>query len=161
MRCQNVIPLRAALTAVALTFTALQVGPALAQECPKGDLPVSGTIEARATTVGFIVGARWGEGTLTLNDGSQHKFTGKGAKLLETGAAEVKFKGKVFNLEKLEDFNGDYAAVSAGLTVIKGLDAGELLNNDKCVYINVETESEGLRLSAPAMGGVLIKLENW
>ena len=51
----------------------------------RGDLPVAGTIEGRAT------------------------------------------------LEKLEDLDGDYAAVSGGLTVIKGLDAGALLKNDKCV----------------------------
>ena len=80
---------RAVLTAVALTFAALQSAAAVAEDCPKGDLPVSATLEGRATTVGFIIGVRWGEGTLTLNDGSQHKFTGSGAKLLETGAAKV------------------------------------------------------------------------
>jgi hypothetical protein len=75
-------------TAVALLFATLRSSPAAAEDdCPKGDLPVTGTAEGRATTVGFIVGARWGEGTLTLNDGSQHKFTGKGAKLIETGVA--------------------------------------------------------------------------
>jgi len=47
------------------------------------------------------------------------------------------------------------------LTVIKGLDAGALLKNDKCVYLNVDMESEGVRLSAPAPSGVLIKLEDW
>jgi hypothetical protein len=80
---------------VALLFATLRSSPAAAEDdCPKGDLPVTGTVEGRATTVGFIVGARWGEGTLTLNDGSQHKFngrqhkfTGKGAKLIETGVA--------------------------------------------------------------------------
>jgi hypothetical protein len=112
-------------------------------------------------TVGWIIGVRWGEGTLTLNDGSQHKFTGSGAKLLETGAAEVTFEGKVYNLEKLEDFEGDYAAVSGGLTVIKGLAGGALLANDRCVYVNIDMESKGIRLSAPAPGGVLIKLEDW
>ncbi len=135
--------------------------PAAAQDCPKGDVPVSATVQGHMTTVGFIVGARWGEGTLTLNDGSQHKFTAQGAKLLETGAAKVTFKGKVYNLQKLEDFEGDYAAVSGGLTVIKGVAGGAVLTNDKCVYVNVEAESEGVRLSAPAPGGVLVKFENW
>ncbi len=147
--------------AAALVCTMLQSAAAAEKDCPKGDLPVSATIEGRATTVGWIVGVRWGEGTLTLNDGSQHKFTGSGAKLLETGAAEVTFKGNVYNLEKLEDFEGDYAAVSTGLTVIKGITGGAVLNNDNCVYINIDIESEGVRLSAPAPGGVLIKLEDW
>jgi hypothetical protein len=151
-----------AIAFAALAFAALPSAPALAEDdCPKGDLPVAGTVEGRVTTVGFIVGARWGEGTLTLNDGSQHKFTGEGAKLIETGAAEVTFKGKVYNLAKLEDFEGDYGAMTGGLTVIKGLDAGAVLSNDTCVYINVETESEGVRLSAPAPGGVFLRFEDW
>ena len=162
MKRESAMPLRAALTAVALTFATLQTSPALAEEhCPKGDVPVDGTVEGRATTVGFIVGARWGEGTLTLNDGSQHKFTGSGAKLLETGVAEITFKGNVYNLEKLEDFEGDYAAVSGGLTIIEGVAGGAMLKNDNCVYMNVDIESEGLRLSAPAPGGILLTLEDW
>jgi hypothetical protein len=162
MKREKEMPLRAALIAVALTFATLQTSPALAEDhCPKGDLPVAGTVEGRATTVGWIVGARWGEGTLTLNDGSQHKFTGSGVKLLETGVAEITFKGNVYNLEKLEDFEGDYAAVSGGLTIIEGVAGGAMLKNDNCVYMNVDIESEGLRLSAPAPGGVLISLEDW
>ena len=151
-----------ALAAVALTFATLPIATAIAEDdCPKGDLPVAGTVEGRATTVGWIIGVRWGEGTLTLNDGSQHKFTGSGAKLLETGAAEVTFKGKVHNLAKLDDFEGDYGAVSGGLTVIEGLDAGAVLKNDNCVYISVDIETEGVRLSAPAPSGILISLEDW
>jgi hypothetical protein len=116
MKHERTPPLRAALTALALTFAIAPLAPALAEDdCPKGDLPVAGTVEGRATTVGFIVSARWGEGTLTLNDGTEHKFTGEGVKLIETGAAEVTFKGKVYNLAKLEDFEGDYGAVSGGL----------------------------------------------
>ncbi len=149
------------LAAAALSCTMLQSAAAAEKDCPKGDLPVLGTIKARVTTVGFIVGVRWGEGTLTLNDESQHKFTGSGAKLLETGVAEVTFKGNVYNLEKLEDFEGDYAAVSGGLTVIKGIVGGAVLSNGNCVYIHAKAESEGIRLSAPAPGGVLIKLEDW
>ena len=51
------------------------------------------------------------------------------------------------------------AAVSGGLTVIKEIAGGAVLNNDNRVYINVDIE--GVRLSAPAPGGVLIKLEDW
>jgi len=162
MKHGRTTPLRAALTALALTFAMAPLAPAMAaDDCPKGDLPAAGTVEGRATTAGWIVGVRWGEGTLTLNDGSQHKFTGEGAKLLETGAAEVTFKGKVYNMAKLEDFAGDYGAVSGGLTVIKGLDAGAVLKNDNCVYMNVDIDTEGVRLSAPAPSGILIKLEDW
>lgn len=153
--------LRRVLGAAIAAGALLYAGSAAAKDCPEGDLPASATVQGHMTTVGFIVGARWGEGTLTLNDGSEHKFTAQGAKLLETGAAKVTFKGTVYNLQKLEDFEGDYGSVSGGLTVIKGLTGGAVLTNDKCVYINVEGESEGVRLSAPAPGGVLVKLEDW
>ena len=161
MKFLTSMPVCATLSAAALVFAMLSPAAAAEKDCPEGDLPVSGTIEGRATTVGYIVGVRWGEGTLTLNDGSPHKFTGSGVKLLETGVAKVTFKGNVYNLEKLEDFEGDYAAVSGGLTVIKGIAGGAVLNNDNCVYIHVDMESEGVRLSAPAPGGVLFKLEDW
>ncbi len=151
----------AALAASAIVVATLLPASAAEKDCPKGDLPVDGTVTGYMTTVGFIVGARWGEGTLTLKDGSEHKFTAKGAKLLETGVAKVDFTGNVYNLEKLEDFEGDYAALTGGLTVVKGLDAGAALSNDKCVYMKLETESQGLRLSAPAPGGVYITLEDW
>jgi outer membrane immunogenic protein len=152
---------RLVLSAAITVGAMLQTASAADQECPAGDLPVSATVEGHMTTVGFIVGARWGEGTLTLADGSQHKFTAQGAKLLETGAAKVTFKGKVYNLQKMEDFEGNYGAISGGLTVIKGLTGGAVLTNDKCVYINVEGESEGVRLSAPAPGGVMVHFEDW
>ena len=154
--------MRAALTVLALTLATASFAPALAEDdCPKGDLPAAGTVEGRATTAGYIIGVRWGEGTLTLNDGSARKFTGEGAKLLETGVAEVTFKGKVYNLAKLEDFAGDYGAVSGGLTVIEGLDAGAVLKNENCVYMNVDIDTEGVRLSAPAPSGIMIKFEDW
>ena len=147
------------LVAVGIAFITLQSASAAEQNCPKGDLPLSGTIKATAKTVGFIVGIRWGEGTLTLNDGSQHKFTFEGAKLVETGASKITITGNVYNLQRLKDFSGDYGAVSMGLTVVKGITGGVVLSNDECVYINAKAESKGLKLSAPAPGGVLVKFE--
>ena len=145
------------LAAAFMTFAlTLPAAAEEAKDCPTGDLPEAGTIEATATTVGFIVGARWGEGTLTLTDGSQHKFTFSGAKIIETGVAEVQITGKVFNLAKLEDFPGDYSAISGGLTVIEGIAGGAVLKNKNCVYIHADAESQGVRLSAPAPGGVLV-----
>ena len=145
---------------VTAAFACAMLQPAAAAEkvCPKVDSPPSGTIKAQGKTIGFIVGVRWGEGTLTLNDGSQHKFTLSGAKLIETGVATVAIEGEVYNLKRLEDFPGDYGAISGGLTIIKGIAGGAVLSNDHCVYISVKSETQGIRLSAPAPTGVLIKL---
>ena len=146
----------------ALVIAGLAAGSAHAkgEDCPEGDPVKAGSIVANAKTVGFIVSARWGEGTLTLNDGSQHRFHASGVKLIETGASEVDIKATVYNLDKLEDFEGDYGTISGGLTLIKGITGGAVLSNDNCVYIHVdEMESAGVKLSAPAPGGILIEFE--
>ena len=154
----SILRASAALAAVALLVSAV---PSAAQEkdCPDVEPVLAGTVKGTMTTAGFIVGARWGEGTLTLKDGTVRDFNASGAKLLETGVAEVQFTGNVYNLEKLEDFPGDYAAISQGLTLIEGITGSAVLTNENCVYIEVDAESQGVRLSAPAPGGVLIEFE--
>ncbi len=57
--------------------------------------------------------------------------------------------GEVFNLSKLEEFEGDYGAVEAGLTIGKGIVGVGTMSNEHCVYINAKAKSEGLKLSAP------------
>ena len=41
----------------------------------KVKLVKAGTLEVKGGTVGFLVGFRWGTGTLTLNDGTKLKFS--------------------------------------------------------------------------------------
>ena len=148
---------------------ALTAGVALATEqdeadgknCPQDKAVKAGTIEATVKTVGFIAAARWGEGTLTLNDGSEHKFHAAGGKLLEAGAAEVEFTASVYDLDKLEDFAGDYGAITTNLVIIKGLGGAGVLSNEHCVYIEIdETDSTGLKVNAPAPGAVQISFED-
>ncbi len=147
------------LAVLAACMFLISAGPSAAQEkdCPDVEPVLAGTVKGTMTTVGFIVGVRWGEGTLTLKDGAAHPFNASGAKLLETGVADVQFTGNVYNLEKLDDFPGDYSAVSQSLTLIKGLTGSAVMTNDNCVYIELDAQSEGIRLSAPAPGGVLIE----
>ncbi len=136
--------------------------PAVAQDCQSEGLTQAGTYEATAKGVGFILGARWGEGTLTLTDGSQHSFTFNGGKLLDTGVAQTTIKGNVYNLNKLEDFAGDYGVFGGSLTLVKGVAGDSVISNESCVFVDVtDFESEGVRLSAPAPGSVVIKLEEF
>ncbi len=97
-------------------------------------------------------------GVLTLNDGFQLSFDVSGAKLLETGIATVNFEGEVYNLTKLQDFEGTYYGASTKITVFKG--KGELqTNNANCVFIRARSTSGGLQLSGPAPEGLAIKFE--
>ncbi len=144
---------------------ALAAGPANAEaeskDCPQSKAVKAGTIQATVKTVGFIAAARWGEGTLTLNDGSEHRFHAAGGKLLEAGAAEVEVTASVYDLDKLEDFAGDYGAITTNLVIIKGLGGAGVLSNEHCVYIEIdETDSTGLKVNAPAPGAVQISFED-
>ncbi len=110
------------------------------------------------TSVGFLLGVRWGEGVLTLNDGFQLSFDVSGAKLLETGIATANFKGEVYNIRRLDDFEGTYYGASTKIAVVKG--KGELqTNNANCVFIRARATGGGLQLSAPAPEGLAIKFE--
>lgn len=153
---------RFAVAAAAAGCLALAtVGPVAADDCPTGDqMTKSGTISGWGKSAGWIVGARWGQGTLVLNDGSEYEFTFNGAKLLESGIARADFQGNVYNLSSIDDFAGDYAAVSQGITLIEGITGASVLKNDNCVFVEVDVHSEGVRLSAPAPGTVVVKVEN-
>ena len=148
-----------AIAATAFSNMALaQNGEEKAKACDRDNLVQSGTVQFSMTQIGFLVGVRWGEGVLTLNDGFQLSFDVSGAKLLETGIATAKFEGEVYNLTNLEDFEGTYYGASTKITLIKG--KGELqTNNANCVFIRARSTGGGLQLSGPAPEGLSIKFE--
>ncbi len=127
-------------------------------DCPDRELVKSGTFTATVNSVGLIVGARWGEGTLTLTSGESHKFSLEGAKLMEVGAAEIELSGTVYNLEKLEDFQGVYLGIGGGLAVATATLGGMSISNGVCVVMNATDQGgKGLRASMPiGPGGVEI-----
>ncbi len=151
-------------SAVAIAATAFgnmagaQSGDEKAKACDRNNLVQSGTLQFSMTQIGFLVGVRWGEGVLTLNDGFQLSFDVSGAKLLETGIAKANFEGEVYNLTNLPDFEGTYYGASTKITVLKG--KGELqTNNANCVFIRARSTGGGLQLSGPAPEGLAIKFE--
>ncbi len=148
-----------AIAAAAFGNMALaQGGEEKAKACDRDNLVQSGTLQFSMTSVGFLLGVRWGEGVLTLNNGERHSFDVSGAKLLETGIATANFEGEVYNIRSLDDFEGTYYGASTKITVIKG--KGELqTNNANCVFIRARSTGGGLQLSAPAPEGLAIKFE--
>ncbi len=148
-----------AIAATAFSNLALaQSAEETAKSCDRDNLVQSGTLKFSMTSVGFLLGVRWGEGVLTLNNGEQHRFDVSGAKLLETGIATANFEVEVYNIRSLDDFEGTYYGASTKITVIKG--KGELqTNNANCVFIRARSTGGGLQLSAPAPEGLAIKFE--
>jgi len=123
----------------------------------KKGLVESGTVVAEGKTLGFAVGARWGDGVLTLKDGTTHKFSFLGMKLLDTGVSAGEVVGTVYNLEKVEDFAGMYSGAGIGVAVAAG--PGEVvMNNGKCVIVKARSRNEGVRLSPPGPNAIQVKL---
>ena len=121
----------------------------------------SGTFEIEGKSIGFLVGFRWGTGILTLNDGTRLKFSFKGAKAIETGVAVIKATGVVYNMKKVTDFEGLYSGLSGSLTLGKDLVGFvNYVNDTSGVIVAVKTSSKGVRLSAPAPGGISVSFQN-
>src|SRR5262245_16673536 len=107
--------------AAVVGLTSLLAGLALAQ-AKKPD----GTLTLTEGSVGVGIGFSWGKGTLA-------------------------YQGDVFNLKKLEDFDGNYVAGGAGATVGGG--AGiTTMRNQNGVVIELKSTTQGASLKLAAEG---------
>jgi hypothetical protein len=127
---------------------------AVAQEA--SDL--SGTVTVTATSVAAGIGWSWGSGTLTLLDGSQHQFKVSGLDVVAVGIKQATGVGNVYNMKKLEDFEGKYVKAAAGMAVGGGAGATSM-RNDKGVVINITGVGQGVdfRLAVSGMDVTLVK----
>jgi len=126
--------------------------PALAEDAKKPDA----TFKLTEGTMALGIGWSWGKGELTYK-GKTYKFKVEGATAGEVGKTEAKATGKVFNLKKLEDFDGIYAAGGAGATGGTGASASALVN-DKGVQVVLTSETKGANIKLAAEG-LKVKLE--
>jgi hypothetical protein len=105
----------------------------------------------------------WGEGTLTLIDGTTHVFSvsGLGIRGNEGSIFDLEAKGEVYNLTMLEDFAGTYRRTMGELSPERGTNT-LIINNDHNVHVVVtvrfEKETGDVRLT-PSESGVTVKLE--
>ncbi|HTF36046.1 MAG TPA: hypothetical protein VK714_20360 [Myxococcota bacterium] len=113
-------------------------------------------VEFSGGSVAAGVGYSWGSGTLTYK-GVKYPITVDGLSAGSVGATDITASGKVYHLKKLEDFEGNYAAVGAGATVGGGGSVSTMRNQNGVVIDSVST-SKGLKISLAA-GGVKIKLK--
>ena len=76
------------------------------------------TIEAKQLAAG--VGYSWGDGVMKFQ-GKEYRFTVQGLNVAAVGFAKINAVGDVYNLKTAADLAGKYAAVSAGLSLAKGV----------------------------------------
>jgi hypothetical protein len=67
---------------------------------------LSGTVTVTATSVAAGFGWSWGSGTLTLLDGSQHRFKVSGLDVVAVGIKQATGVGDVYHLKDVADFAG-------------------------------------------------------
>jgi hypothetical protein len=109
-----------------------------------------GTIELESTSVAAGVGFAWGKGKLHYK-GKTYDLAVDGLTVGSVGASSIKASGKVYHLNKLEDFDGNYAAVVGGATVGGG-GGGLAMKNQNGVEVEVVATTQGVSLTAGVSG---------
>ena len=137
----------ALLAALAVTLAT----PGLAAAGDPGQRgPASGTIDMTAKGAAVGVGYTWGDGVLRFQ-GKRYAFSVNGVTVADIGFSTVRGHGRVYNLKRVEDFSGTYAAATGEATLVRGL-SGQVLRNGNGVEIRVDSTTRGARLQGSADG---------
>ncbi len=141
----------ALFTVVTMTLFLCLSGLAVAQ-----DKKPDATLTMSEGQVALGIGYSWGKGVLDYQ-GKKYNFKVKGISVVDIGITKATSAGKVYNLKKLEDFNGNYTAASAEGTLAGG--AGALtMKNQNGVVIDLVSTTAGVNLKL-SVEGVAFTLE--
>jgi hypothetical protein len=123
--------------------------PAFAKDpAAPGRVDATVTIRARSAAVG--VGYTWGDGVLNFH-GRRYPFTVKGVDIAAVGYSTVIGTGRVYNLHRVSDFTGTYAASTGEATLVNGI-GGQVLINGTGVQLRIDNVTKGAKLSGAADG---------
>lgn len=118
--------------------------------------PPEVTLELKGGSVAAGIGVSWESGTLTYN-GKKYPVSLTGLDVVDVGVTRVTTVGKVYGLKKVEDFDGNYAAVGAG-AALGGGGSTVTMQNQNGVRVDMVSTAQGIKL-ALAAGGVNMKIE--
>jgi hypothetical protein len=114
------------------------------------------TLKLSGGSVAAGIGYTWGGGTLTYK-GKTYEVELSGLSIADVGATKIEAKGSVFHLNKLQDFDGNYTAATAGITIAGGGSA-TAMQNQNGVVIQIVSTTQGLKF-ALAASGVSLKVK--
>lgn len=135
-----------------LAATGLFVGAALAAGNAK--LP-DAHLNLQGGSVAAGVGVNWGSGHL-LCKGKSFPVKVTGLSIADVGVTSLTAFGNVYNLSKIDDFNGNYVAVGAS-GAVGGGGGIAMLRNQHGVEIELVSTTQGVDLGLGA-GGVNMKI---
>jgi len=96
------------------------------------------------------IGFSWGKGTLAYA-GKTYPVKVEGLSVGEIGITRATASGTVSNLTKLDDFSGNYVAVSGGATAVGGAGVA-VMQNQNGVVIELQSTTQGASLKLAAEG---------
>jgi hypothetical protein len=108
------------------------------------------TLQLSSGAVAAGVGISWGKGTLTYK-GKQYPVSVGGLSLGKVGITKVTASGEVYNLKKLQDFEGNYTSATADVTLAGG-HSGVTMKNQNGVLVVIHETSKGVDLTIGASG---------
>jgi len=138
------------LAACTVFAASLSAATAMAQNKPDATIRFSGG------SVAFLAGVHWGGGTLTFK-GHSYPLEVSGLSIGEVGLKKFDARGEVFNLTKVSDIEGTYAAGAGGITVGGGV-GGIQMKNGAGVVIHASSTNLGANLKL-GPSGVSIRLK--
>jgi hypothetical protein len=114
------------------------------------------TIKISSGSVALGIGWSWGKGTLTYK-GKDYPISVKGLSIGKVGITGATASGEVYRLKSLKDFDGNYTAAGAGITLAGGRSAVDMTNQNH-VRVRVISTNRGVDLTLGG-GGVEMKLK--
>ncbi len=142
---------RHAIAAALLMLMMLPAG-AFAQGAPA--MRPSGSVTVRQVQVAFIGSGAMGGGTLYFR-GRAYPFKLGGLGIGGIGISKLDAVGTVYNLRRLEDFNGVYGQARTGWAIGDQGRGKMWLQNSNGVYLELHARRQGLSLSLGADGMVV------
>jgi hypothetical protein len=131
---------------IALKFLAAVGVASYAAPLRAEDFRESGTVKIEQAQIAFIGSGNLGGGTLYYG-GKQRDFSVGGLGVGGIGISKMTATGKVYNLDKIDDFPGAYVQGRYGMA-LGDISGGELfLENTNGVALRLKAEREGLALS--------------
>jgi len=125
---------------------------------PEEKLP-SAMIRVSAKSVALGVGYSWGDGTLQYQ-GKEYPFSVTGLSLVNIGVSGLTAVGKVYDMNRIADFGGNYAGSAATFAVAGGASNITIRNANGVVIVlsGDQAKQSGTQFSLGA-GGLNIKLK--
>ena len=100
------------------------------------------TLKLTGGSVAAGIGFSWASGTLTYH-GKEYPVKVSGLSLGKVGTTDASASGQVYNLKKVEDFDGHFNAGALGATLAGGRNA-IAMTNENDVEVRLESNTRGV-----------------